>query len=273
MRFHLAVCLLAATLPAAGQNVRAEPEEDPVQAAIREFNLRDRSKPNEVTVVLDAPDEVPPKAAVLVTGTPPDEAELVNPEENEPAGHEDEPPSPAADEPDKDSADTAEPAAEELAEPEPSAPEKGLSVRVEKLQTGAGRIDPAQVKIAAPFPAKPISRPPAGWKVMDSEQAPELTREVELAPGSTITLTVRPHVLVPDDDGSTVFSVAEPGFDNSLGYAQDATVGAILSQSLLRMDEDSKRLGSVVDHLQQLLVSLPKPEAPDSSANPNPRKP
>lgn len=273
MRFHLAVCLLAATLPAAAQNVRAEPEEDPVQAAIREFNLRDRSKPNEVTVVLDEPEEAPPKAAVLVTGTPPDEAEMVGSGEDDPAGQDDESPTPAAEEADEETSDAPETAAEELAEPGPSTPEKGLSVRVEKLQTGTGRIDPEQVRIAAPFPAKPISRPPAGWKIMDSEQAPELTREVELAPGSTITLTVRPHVLVPDDDGSSVFSVAEPGFDNSLGYAQDATVGAILSQSLLRMDEDSKRLGNVVDHLQQLLVSLPKPEAPDSSANPNPRKP
>lgn len=261
-----AICLIATAWPAAAQNVRAEPEEDPVQAAIREFNRRDRSQPNEVTVVLDSPADTPPKAPVLVTGTPPENAELVSIQDAATA------PSTAG-----DAGSTASPApgGEQSGVPDPGEPREpeGLTVRVEKLQTGAGAIDPKQVKLAAPFPAKPISRPPAGWKLLDSEHVPTLTREVELTPGSTITLTVRPHVLVPEDDGQSVFTVAEPGFDTALGYAQNATVGAILTNSLLHMDEDSKRLGTVVDQLQQLLVSLPKPASPEATTNPTQRKP
>ncbi|MCB1129714.1 MAG: hypothetical protein KDN05_01200 [Verrucomicrobiae bacterium] len=263
---HLAVGFFLTALPAAAQNVRAEPEEDPVQAAIREFNQRDKSKPNEVTVVLDAPKDEP----VLVTGKPPADAVGKAKEVSEEASE----PEPA----DEESATVEEPPAGEPAElaeaPVSETTPKGLTVRVQELRTGTGAVDSAKVKLAAPFPAKPLARPPSGWKLVESPDAPTLTREVDLGGGSTITLDVKPHVLVPEDDGASVFAVAEPGFDNSLGYAQDATVGAILTGSMKRMDEDSKRLGQVVDQLQQLLVSLPKPEeSPEPPANPNQRKP
>jgi hypothetical protein len=238
------------------QNVVQPPQEDPVQEAIREFNQNRSGKPNEVTVVLDpvgqppAPpadhQESPPATSlpsgepVLVTGKPPENSTLVE-EKDE-----------GADPP-------AEPAAEIPEEPAPKPP-KGLGVRVEKLQSGTGSIDPSQVKLRAPFPAKPITPAPAGWRLEAADHAPPFTREVELSPGKKITLTVRPHVLVPDADGSLVFNVSEPGFDASRGFQQINTVTAILSNSINGLEQDSKNLGSTIDSLQQLLASLPKTE-------------
>ncbi len=230
---------------AAAQNVADEAKADPVLDALQEFSQRDKDKPNEVTVVLDPVGQPPapmpeptqaaePPAAIIVTGKPPEGIEPA-PEPTPP-----------------------EAIAVALDEVSPK-PTDGLAVRVEKIQTGKGSIDPSQVKLFAPFPAKPLAQPPAGWHLDASSSAPPFTREVELASGTTITLTIRPHLLVPDADGSNVFTIPEPGFDTKLGYAQTATVGANLSNSIRRLDEDSKQLGTAIDSLQQLLVSLPKP--------------
>ncbi len=158
------------------------------------------------------------------------------------------------------------PAVEEAPVEAPASPSPGLAVRVEKLQAGAGQIDPAQVKLRAPFPAKLLAQTPSGWRLESSETAPPFTREVELSPGKSITLSVRPHLLVPEADGAGVFQVAEPGFEAALGYRQDATVGAILATSIRQLDDDSKQLGTAIEQLQQLLVSLPQPEAPPPPA-------
>ncbi|MEO5913018.1 MAG: hypothetical protein ABIS50_02215 [Luteolibacter sp.] len=246
----IAIFSILATVCAFAQNVKQEPQSDPVLDAIQEFNNRDKGKPNEVTVVLDdaAPEAAVVKdlpvakvadsePAVLVTGKPPEGTDVVVPPE-QPA---------------------VNATATDLDEETP-APENGLAVRVERLQTGKGTIDPSKVKLLAPFPAKPLAAAPVGWHLDSSATAPPFTREVEISPGSKITLTIRPHLLVPDADGSQVFSISEPGYDNTLGYQQTATVGAILSNSIRQLDEDSKQLGSAIDRLQQLLVSLPKPE-------------
>jgi hypothetical protein len=249
------------------QDAAQESQEDPVKKAIREFNEQHSRKTNEVTVVLDPvgvppapiPEEAKPEPVpenpgdepVMVTGIAPDESELVNESAAEAKAQiaTPEPPPPIA--------PTPPPAIPD--EPAPK-PRQGLAVRVEKLQTGTGNIDPSQVKLLAPFPAKPLAQAPAGWHLEASENAPPITREVELSPGNKITLTVRPHLLVPDANGSSVFNVPEPGFDASLGYRQNATVGAILAHSIRQLEDDSKDLGTAIDKLQQLLVSLPKPE-------------
>jgi hypothetical protein len=262
-----AATLLA--LPWAGaQNVVQEPQEDPVQKAIREFNSNNSDKPNEVTVVLDPvgkpPAQTTEKAApetektepapqesakepVLVTGKPPADTGIV-----------------------KETETPIDPPQETIAEEPAPKPQKGLAVRVEKLQAGTGIIDPSKVKLLAPFPAKPLGPAPAGWKLEASESAPPISREVELSPGKKITLKIRPQLLVPDADGATVFNIAEPGFEASLGYQQAATVGAILSNSIRQLDEESKQLGTTIDNLQQLLVSLPKPEPEPQPAPPKP---
>lgn len=248
-RSTIAAITLACITWSGAQNVPPEPQEDPVQEAIRNFSQQDSGKANEVSVVLD-PVGVPPapvdEAAkeetetpaepVLVTGKPPEGTELI---------HEEAPPE----------------ATQALDETTPQ-PQKGMAVRVEKLQAGSGSIDPAKVKLLAPFPAKPLGKAPAGWRLEAAANAPPFTREIELSPGKKITLKVRPHLLVPEADGAAAFSVQEPGFDAALGYRQNATVGAVLSESIQQLDEDSKHMGAAIDNLQQLLVSLPKPEAP-----------
>jgi hypothetical protein len=168
-----------------------------------------------------------------------------------------------------------QPEPELLEEAPPGDPAPGLAVRVEKLQSGNQAIDPAQVRILAPFPAKLLARSPEGWRIEAAAGAPHFTREVELAPGKHISLTVRPHVLVPDADGSTVFGIPEPGYAAPLGYRQNATVGAILATSIRQLDKDAAELGNAIDQLQQLLVSLPKAEEPPAApANPpaNPKR-
>lgn len=148
--------------------------------------------------------------------------------------------------------------------------QKGVAVRVETLQTSETPIDPKQVKLLAPFPAKPLSDPPAGWTLDASGNAPAFVKEVELSPGVSISLSIKPHVLTTAANGSSLFSVGEPGFDPALGYQQTRTLGSILSTSIEQLDESSKRMGEAIDHLQQLLVSLPAPaaEPPASLSSP-----
>jgi hypothetical protein len=271
MKLSLVISL--ATLPGVfalhAQNPNPEPTSDPVIEAIRQFHAKPTGKPNEVTVVLpppapssadktppapenkDSAEESPPKAHVLVTGNPPEDSEVLTENPENPA-------------PDKDLAAPAD---------APSAPRESLSVRVEKVKTGNGQIDPSKVKLSAPFPAKPLAPAPAGWRLESSAQVPPFTREVELSPGRKITLTIRPHLLVPDADGSSVFSVSEPGFEPSLAYQQASTVGAILSTSVRQLEEDSKQMGTAIEKLQQLLGSLPKSEPPPPPPTPDPKTP
>jgi phenylpyruvate tautomerase PptA (4-oxalocrotonate tautomerase family) len=262
MNTHHAIAAIAAagSLFAGAQNVTEDPKADLVPEATQAFKTQDKKPPNEITVVLDPIGERPhPVAAdaesdiepVLITGT------LL--EENERNQAELEVTTPAA--------------ISEAERQNPPRPQTGLAVRIEKLQTGQGTVDPSQIKLLAPFPAKPLAQPPAGWLLEASESAPPFTRKVELAPGSEITLTVRPHLLVPDANGADVFTIAEPGYESSLGYQQTAIVGAILSKSIRQLDDDSKQLGIAIDRLQQLLISLPKPETePQPKAAPAPTR-
>ena len=166
---------------------------------------------------------------------------------------------------------TEEPVMEEPIVEAPAAPQPGLAVRVERQQGVSGAIDPSQVKLLAPFPAKLLAQVPAGWRIEKASDAPAFSRDVELSPGSSITLSVKPHILVPEADGESVFAVPEPGYNASLEYRQNATVGAILATSIRQLDEDARQLGGAIDQLQQLLVSLPQPE-PAAQENPAPTR-
>jgi hypothetical protein len=216
---------------------------DPIVEALKKADGGAPKRVNEVSVVLEddgqplvppaetkkpeaAPSAEPPQKPVLVTGKPPGDAELVS-----------------------------------VAPGTAKDTEKGVSVRVETLQAGQTPIDPKQVKLLAPFPAKPLSTPPSGWIFETTGGPPPFLKEVEIAPGTRVTLSIRPHLLTPIADGSNLFNLQEPGFDPNLGYQQTTTVGSILSTSIDQLDEDSKRLGVVIDRLQQLLISLPPTES------------
>jgi len=226
-------------------------------------------KSNEVTVVLDPPSDSPvtkpsptPPAGLLenLNGLSLDETE--KPSERSPA----KPPAEESSSPDATSPDQEEPPERPVTKPT-----QGVNVRVEKLQTATGPVDPAKVKLLAPFPAKPLASIPSGWKLDPNSAAPPFNREVEIAPGSKIALSIRPHVLVPETNGSSTFTVNEPGYQSDQGYGQKDTVGAVLATSVRQLDEDSRQMGIAIDNLQQLLISLPSPapvEPPPPVAKP-----
>ena len=247
---------LSGSILSAAPTERKVPMSDAVREAIQKFNTRDKNAPNEVTAVLDDVDQ--PPAAVPSEGEPKSDEAPATESADAGTGKPPDAPDVAAE------AATATPEPPDLTTAEPTEnspiPEAGLAVRVEKLQSANGTVDPAQVKLTAPFPAKPLAAAPAGWHLDVSDNAPPFTREVELSPGARITLTIRPHILVPDADGANVLALAEPGYDHPLGYRQTATVGAVLATSIRQLDEDSKQLGNAIDNLQQLLISLPRPE-------------
>jgi hypothetical protein len=255
MNTHLFITALAFLFAsfAGAQNVSEAPKPDPVMEAIQELSDRDQEPQNESAIAADEdaepsvqaqvqaeaqPQSSEPPAPVLVTGTPPPAIEKEDAQESTPQ-------------------EAAVPTIEE----EKPKPENGLNVRIEKLHSGNEAIDPSLIKLRAPFPAKPLAQAPPGWRLDNSESAPPFAREVELSPGSKIILSIRPHLLVPDSDGTNSFNIEEPGYENSLGYEQTSTVGAILANSIRQLDDDAKRLSTAVDSLQQLLISLPKPPA------------
>ncbi|MES2997111.1 MAG: hypothetical protein V4733_09915 [Verrucomicrobiota bacterium] len=245
--FHFAIFGFLAALSAVDAQDVPTVDQSPneaVEKAIQTFNERNAKKTNEVTVIL------PPPETESNPGQPIQAAE-------NPAAAEKPPPVLVTGKPPQHTADTPTALKEE-----PNRKEEGLSIRVEKIQTGTGAIDPAQVELLAPFPPKPIGSPPPGWRLENPESIPPVQREINLSDNAKITLSIRPHILVPDANGSSSFRILEPGYDSALGYQQTATVGAVLQRSLRQMDEDSKQLGEVINQLEQLVASLPQPEVP-----------
>lgn len=202
---------------------------------------------------LDQPDTEPADASA-----PPPKAAIVE-DPDAPAATEPAQPAPAQEEQSPDNK-AAEPVAPPTQEPEPPAPapKQGVEIRVEAV-SGKTTAKPEDIQITAPFPAKPLSETPAGWKLVRSDKAKPFTKEVDVA-GSKLTLTIHPHILTPDDDGLTVFSVSEPGYQAALQYQQVETVGAILQESIQQNEAESNRMKSALENLRQLLESLPSLE-------------
>ncbi|MBG7607781.1 MAG: hypothetical protein IZT59_07125 [Verrucomicrobia bacterium] len=266
------VCALCLPLGAQNQIQQKGPKivSDEVQKAIDEFNRlknEGKEKANEVTVVLPPPlpdksaeesvepkpEVAPEEEPVLVTGKAPEEA-APDPEET---GDTLLLKLPAIDIPGAKPSEPSEPS-----EPTPliEAKEPGLEVLVESIRKGTGKLDPEKIKLRASFPAKPLANPPAGWIMEKSKDAPTLLREVEIQPGTVISLDIKPHVLIPNADGASIFAVTEPGFDPLSGYRQEQTVSAILAKSVVQLDEDAKQLGTALSELNRILSSLPNPE-------------
>jgi len=231
------------------------PGPDEVQRAIDEFNrLRQAAdtNANEVTVVLEPPaaaeprkdpgvspdepdseNEDLPKKAILVNGKPP--VENVEIDEQ-----------------------TSEESTEES--PVPAEENLGPRVRIQSIRKGDGKIDPETIKVRSRFPAKSLIQAPPGWQLEPDETAPAFTQDVEIQPGTFISLDIAPHVLVPAADGVESFAITEPGYEASKGYQQENTVSAVLSESIDQLDRDAVRIGNVLSDLNRLLGSLPKPQ-------------
>jgi hypothetical protein len=230
----ISACIALAAVSAIAQDIAPKSSErDPVLSALAE-GFEEEDMPS-VTVDISATDptlgDLDSETAVLMEpGPPEDESDLARPSDAE---------APAA--------------------PEP----EGVSVQVEPGRDGSAKVDAAAVKLLAPFPAKPLFLPPAGWRLEHPAEVPAFVEKVQLANGTTISLSIRPHLLVPDADGEHVLSVGEPGYEPALRYAQTGTMSAVLSTSIERMDEDSRQMTAALDRLGQLLNSLPAaPEAP-----------
>ncbi|MFD2256984.1 hypothetical protein ACFSSA_09870 [Luteolibacter algae] len=268
--FHILTLLCTFSLFVQAQNLEPAKDDGPgpdeVQKAIEEFNrlkMEGRKKANEVTVVLDPPEPPAPRAIEVI------EEDLEKPEAKKPVLVSGKPPqSDPAEEmerktiqenPATDTLPTE--SAEQNQEATPT-DEPGLEVRVESIRKGSGIIDPKQVALKASFPAKPLGDAPQGWLIEKDTDVPSFIREVELQPGTTISLKIQPHVLTPQQDGLNIFSVTEPGYNAAQGYGQEQTVGAILGKSIIQLDEDSKQLGNALSELHRLLASLPQAEAP-----------
>jgi hypothetical protein len=225
----LAVTLLALTSFALAQDIAPkDSERDPVLSALLEAEAATAVSGPSVTVNLaPSPTGEELEEPVLVTGRPPTDTLLES-------------------------------------EVHPS-PEEISGVRVE-VEAGASNahVDASKIKLLAPFPAKPLSSPPSGWKLVHPNNAPPFSKKVELASGSSVILSIRPHVLVPDADGDDVFGLHEPGYNATDGYAQRETIGAILADSIMSLDANSDRLNAAAKRLDELLTSLPAP-APKAS--------
>jgi len=236
--FAISCAVLAATSLA--QDIAPkDSERDPLLSALSE-GLDDEGGPSvSVDIRSTAPPLVPPSSEepVLVTGKSPEEGgPEVPPEGLEPL--------------------------------QAQAPE-GVTVNVEPGSGGHGAVDAKSVKLLAPFPAKPLSHPPTGWRLEHPKDVPAFTREVPLSNGTRIQLSIRPHLLVPDADGARVISVKEPGFEPEKRYAQTGTMSAVLSSSIEQLDTEARQMSEAIDRLEQLLGSLPAAEAPPR-ANPVP---
>jgi hypothetical protein len=236
----ISACLAIAAVSAIAQDIAPKSSErDPVLSALTE----------------GFEDEEMPSVTVDISATSPTEGDRDSAA-----------PDPAPDAPEGDPGVDATTDDAAPAEPEP----EGVSVQVEPGRDGSAKVAAAAVKLLAPFPAKPLFLPPAGWRLEHPSDVPSFVEKVPLANGTTISLSIRPHLLVPDADGENVLAVGEPGYDPALRYAQTGTLSAVLGRSIERMDEDARQMSAALDRLSQLLTSLPAaPEAPPK-ANPAP---
>lgn len=138
--------------------------------------------------------------------------------------------------------------------------DEGIQIQVEKSTTMSGALNkPGAVKVYSPWPAKPISPAPAGWKFAPAPAGvTPFKTTVKLSSGNTVDLSVTPFVLVPISDGFNAIRIAEPGYDPAQQYAQKETVGTMLQNSTTEIENNEKQAAAAIMQLQQLLSSLPQ---------------
>lgn len=140
--------------------------------------------------------------------------------------------------------------------------DEGIQIQVEKITGKSGaENEHHKVKIYSPWPAKPISPAPAGWKFSPAPAGLAPYRKtVVLGNGNTVPLTITPFVLVPVSDGLNTIRIVEPGYDPAQRYNQKETVGTILQNSTAELEQNEKQAAVAIRRLQLLLSSLPQQE-------------
>lgn len=142
----------------------------------------------------------------------------------------------------------------------PRTADEGIEVRVEKSSDGAGSSNTSSdIKIYSPYPAKPMAAAPHGWQYVAAPDAIlPFKQSVKLGSGLSVDLSITPFILVPDSDGANIFSIREPGYESSLNFTQQHTIGAMLQASTMQIEEHEKQAAKAISRLQQLLSSLPR---------------
>lgn len=159
--------------------------------------------------------------------------------------------------PDEQTAESDNKEVSPAAEP---AEDGGIQIHVEKTTGKSGvRHQKGKVKVYSPWPAKPISNPPLGWKFAPAPKGTTPFRtQVKLDSGNTVDLSITPYVLVPVSDGRGAIKITEPGYDAVEKFAQQKTVGAMLQNSTAEIENHEKHAADAIRRLQQLLSSLPR---------------
>jgi hypothetical protein len=142
----------------------------------------------------------------------------------------------------------------------PRTADEGIAVKVEQSTDRAGGAVAAEdIKIYSPYPAKPLAAAPQGWNYVPApETIKPYKQTVNLGSGSTVDLSITPFILVPSSDGVKTFTIREPGYDPSMQFSQQHTIGAMLQASTMEIEEHEKMAAKVITRLQQLLSSLPR---------------
>ena len=137
--------------------------------------------------------------------------------------------------------------------------DEGIQIQVESSTAISGNAnDSGKIKVYSPWPAKPLADAPVGWKYVPAPaEIEDYKQTVKLSSGNAIDLSITPFVLEPISDGVQVISIAEPGYDPALQYAQKNTVGTMLKKSTMELEENEKHAAKAISLLQQLLSSLP----------------
>ncbi len=138
--------------------------------------------------------------------------------------------------------------------------DEGIQIQVEGSSGKSGAMNlPGAVKVYSPWPAKPLAQAPTGWKFSPAPSGlmPFKTK-VKLGSGKMVDLSITPFVLVPVSDGLRAIRIAEPGYDPAQKYAQQDTVGTMLQNSTMELENNEKQAADAIMRLQQLLSSLPQ---------------
>lgn len=138
--------------------------------------------------------------------------------------------------------------------------EPGLTVRVEKSPSAETLGLAKDIKLASPFPPKPLAAIPAGWILRRPDDTKPFAHLVDLGGGNVVTVSITPFVLTPDDTqpSANVFSIREPGHKPALQYRQVDTVGALLTKSTQDLEDTDARMTEAIGRLNQLLLSFPR---------------